>query len=87
MLIINDTSIFPQAARMVIQDQYNEDIDYFYADLIDENSTSATDSIQPHPTDGAPCPTGSEGLWLISSATTPLHRQLSPLERSRKVMI
>jgi len=68
-LITNDTSVIPQAATTVVQDQYYEDIDYFYADLIDEISTSATGSIQPYPTDGAPFPTGSGGQWLIGSAT------------------
>lgn len=68
-LITNDTSIIPQAATTVVQDQYYEDIDYFYADLIDETSASATGSIQPYPTGGAPFPSGSGGRWLVGSGT------------------
>ena len=68
-LITNDTSVIPQAATTVVQDQNHEDIDYFYADLIDEIPTSATGSIHPHATDYAPFPTGSGGQWLVGSAT------------------
>ena len=68
-LITNDTSIIPQAATTVVQDQYYEDIDYFYADIIDEISPSASGGSQPYPTMGAPFPTGSGGQWFLGSAT------------------
>ena len=76
-LITNDTSVIPQAATTVVQDQYYEEIDYFYANLIDETSPSANGSIQPYPTDGAPFSTGSGGQWLIGSATGSVAAQSS----------
>ena len=71
-LITNDTSVIPQAATTVVEGQNHEDIDYFYADLIDEFSTSANGSIHPNATDHAPFPTGSGGQWYIGSATESL---------------